>query len=168
MLQYVEAALLEHEKASFAQSVVSEKSMVLHNPSAALSPYEVQLRQLIAHILVTIFPRMYIFGAEQAEQQLTEDAQQKAGQQAQPQGQQQGGKKKKQPDSSEPKLPPIEEIQLTDAIARYIKARAGYACIYEGDYYDCGDKLEFIKAIINFGLKRKEFKGQLKKYLKNF
>src|SRR3989338_375745 len=69
---------LEHEKASFAQSVVSEKSMVLHNPSAALSPYEVQLRQLIAHILVTIFPRMYIFGAEQAEQQLTEDAQQKA------------------------------------------------------------------------------------------
>ena len=60
------------------------------------------------------------------------------------------------------------EIQLTDAIARYIKARAGYACIYEGDYYDCGDKLEFIKAIINFGLKRKEFKGQLKKYLKNF
>ena len=58
------------------------------------------------------------------------------------------------------------EIQLTDAIGRYIKKRAGYACAYEGDYYDCGNKLEFIKAIINFGLKRKEFKGQLKKYLK--
>ena len=58
------------------------------------------------------------------------------------------------------------EIQLTDAIARYIKKRAGYACTYDGDYYDCGNKLEFIKAIVNFGLKRKEFSGQLKRYLK--
>lgn len=59
------------------------------------------------------------------------------------------------------------EIQLTDAIARYIKKRAGYACLYKGNYYDCGNKLEFVKAIVNFTLKRKEFRGQLKKYLKN-
>ena len=59
------------------------------------------------------------------------------------------------------------EIQLTDAIARYIKKRAGYGCIYQGDYYDCGNKLEFIKAIVNFGLKRKEYRSQLRKYLKN-
>ncbi|MFA6253231.1 MAG: UTP--glucose-1-phosphate uridylyltransferase GalU [Patescibacteria group bacterium] len=58
------------------------------------------------------------------------------------------------------------EIQLTDAIARYIKERAGYACLYEGDYYDCGNKLEFMKAIINFGLKRSAFKKELKKYLR--
>ena len=59
------------------------------------------------------------------------------------------------------------EIQLTDALAEYIKKRAGYACKYNGIYYDCGNKLEFIKAIINFGLKREEFKKPLKKFLKN-
>lgn len=59
-----------------------------------------------------------------------------------------------------------KEIQLTDAIARYIKQRAAYACLYDGDYYDCGNKLEFIKAIVNFGLKRPEYKNSLKKYLR--
>ena len=59
------------------------------------------------------------------------------------------------------------EIQLTDALAEHIKKRAGYACIYDGQYYDCGNKLEFIKAIINFGLQRREFKKPLRKYLKN-
>lgn len=58
------------------------------------------------------------------------------------------------------------EIQLTDALARYIKDRVGYACLYEGDYYDCGDKLEFIKAIIKLGLQRPEFKNKLKAYLR--
>ncbi|PIR06601.1 MAG: UTP--glucose-1-phosphate uridylyltransferase [Candidatus Komeilibacteria bacterium CG11_big_fil_rev_8_21_14_0_20_36_20] len=59
------------------------------------------------------------------------------------------------------------EIQLTDAMAKHIKKRAGYASIYQGTYYDCGNKIEFIKAIINLALKRKEFNGALKKYLKN-
>jgi UTP--glucose-1-phosphate uridylyltransferase len=59
------------------------------------------------------------------------------------------------------------EIQLTDAIAKYIKKRAGYACIYKGDYYDCGNKLEYVKAIVNYTLKRKDFRAPLKKYLKN-
>lgn len=58
------------------------------------------------------------------------------------------------------------EIQLTDALASYIKKRAGYACVYEGDYYDCGSKLEFIKAIVNYGLKRQEFSASLKRYLR--
>ncbi len=58
------------------------------------------------------------------------------------------------------------EIQLTDAIARYIKERAGYACLYEGQYYDCGNKLEFMKAILHFGLKRADFKKELKKHLR--
>ena len=57
------------------------------------------------------------------------------------------------------------EIQLADAIDAYVRQRVGYACIYEGDWYDCGKKLEFIKAIINFGLKRSEYRQPLKKYL---
>ncbi|PWB38820.1 MAG: UTP--glucose-1-phosphate uridylyltransferase [Parcubacteria group bacterium] len=59
------------------------------------------------------------------------------------------------------------EIQLTDALAVYFKNHPGYACVYQGDYYDCGSKLEFIKAIVRFSLKRPEFKKELKKYLKN-
>ncbi len=58
------------------------------------------------------------------------------------------------------------EIGLSDALARYIKQRAGYACIYQGDYYDCGNKLEFIKATINFGLQHPDLKSLLKKYLR--
>jgi UTP--glucose-1-phosphate uridylyltransferase len=58
------------------------------------------------------------------------------------------------------------EVQLTDALATHIKKHAGYACIYKGDYYDCGNKLEFIKAIINFSLKHPEFKRPLRNYLK--
>lgn len=59
-----------------------------------------------------------------------------------------------------------DEIQLTDAITRYIKARVGYACVYDGQYYDCGNKLEFIKATLHFGLKRSDFKKELKRYLR--
>ncbi len=59
------------------------------------------------------------------------------------------------------------EIQLTDAIAEHIKNKAGYACTYDGKYYDCGSKLEFVKAIIDFGLKRKEYRAALKKHIKS-
>jgi len=58
------------------------------------------------------------------------------------------------------------EIQLTDALAEYISKNAGYGCINEGAYYDCGDKLEYVKAIVNFSLKRKEFRAPLKSFLK--
>lgn len=57
------------------------------------------------------------------------------------------------------------EINLTDALAKYIKQRSAYACQYQGAYYDCGDKLEFIKAIVQFGLKHPDFQKKLKKYL---
>lgn len=58
------------------------------------------------------------------------------------------------------------EIQLTDAIADYLKDRSGYATICEGTSFDCGDKLDFIKAIVNFGLKRREFSSALRRHLK--
>jgi UTP--glucose-1-phosphate uridylyltransferase len=58
------------------------------------------------------------------------------------------------------------EIQITDALDKYIRKNVGYACIYSGRYYDCGKKLEFIKATIDFSLKRPEFKKPLRAYLK--
>lgn len=61
------------------------------------------------------------------------------------------------------------EIWLVDAI-NALKRRGIplYACeIENGKYYDCGNKLEFIKATIDFALKHKEIGKDLKKYLKD-
>jgi len=42
-----------------------------------------------------------------------------------------------------------------------------YACeIKNGKYYDTGNKLEYLKTVIDFGLKDKEFGQDLKKFLK--
>jgi len=41
-----------------------------------------------------------------------------------------------------------------------------YACeIKNGKYYDTGNKLEYLKTVIDFGLKDKEFGQDLKKVL---
>ena len=61
------------------------------------------------------------------------------------------------------------EIWLVDAINALKKRGIPlYACeIENGKYYDCGNKLEFIKATIDFALEHKEIGKELKKYLKN-
>jgi len=60
------------------------------------------------------------------------------------------------------------EIWLVDAINALKKRGIPlYACeIENGKYYDCGNKLEFIKATIDFALKHKEIGKDLKKYIK--
>jgi UTP--glucose-1-phosphate uridylyltransferase len=60
------------------------------------------------------------------------------------------------------------EIWLVDAINALKKRGIPlYACeIENGKYYDCGNKLEFIKATIDFALKHKEIGPELKKYIK--
>ena len=57
------------------------------------------------------------------------------------------------------------EIQLTDAINSLSLKSKVFGYDFDGKRYDCGDKLGFIKAVIEFGLKR-EFGGALRKYLK--
>ncbi len=61
------------------------------------------------------------------------------------------------------------ELWLVDAInALKKKGVPLYACeIENGKYYDCGNKLEFIKATIDFAMKHKEIGKELKKYIKN-
>lgn len=46
------------------------------------------------------------------------------------------------------------EIQLTDAMARLMKAQAFYAFEYEGVTYDCGDKLGLLRANLALALNR--------------
>jgi UTP--glucose-1-phosphate uridylyltransferase len=59
------------------------------------------------------------------------------------------------------------ELWLVDAINALMKKRAVYACeIQNGKYYDTGNKLEYLKANIDFALENKELKEGLMKYLK--
>src|ERR1035438_6029888 len=46
------------------------------------------------------------------------------------------------------------EIQLTDALKHLLRARPVYAYRFEGTRYDAGDKLGFLKATVEFALRR--------------
>jgi UTP--glucose-1-phosphate uridylyltransferase len=59
------------------------------------------------------------------------------------------------------------EIQLTDAIARQIDIEKVYAYEFKGKRFDCGNKLDFLKASIEYGLNHEELSKELKNYLKS-
>jgi UTP--glucose-1-phosphate uridylyltransferase len=48
------------------------------------------------------------------------------------------------------------EIQLTDGIARLAAEEAVYAYAFDGRRYDCGTKLGYLEATVDFGLKHPE------------
>ena len=48
------------------------------------------------------------------------------------------------------------EIQLTDGIARLAAEEAVYAYSFDGRRYDCGSKLGYLEATVDFGLKHPE------------
>ncbi len=58
------------------------------------------------------------------------------------------------------------EIQLTDAMRLLLKRENIYAYKLEGKRYDIGNKMDYIKTIVEFGLKRKEFTREFKSFLK--
>jgi UTP--glucose-1-phosphate uridylyltransferase len=57
------------------------------------------------------------------------------------------------------------EIQLTDGIKLLMKKQPIYAFEFQGVRHDAGDKLGFLKATVEFGLKNREFGQDFKKYL---
>jgi UTP--glucose-1-phosphate uridylyltransferase len=59
------------------------------------------------------------------------------------------------------------EIQLTDAIADLMKDEQVLAYEFEGKRYDCGAKLGFLVANVEYGLLHKELKNDFRAYLKN-
>ncbi len=59
------------------------------------------------------------------------------------------------------------ELQLTDALRLLLKDEKVYGYVFEGTRYDTGDKLGFLKATIDFALKRPELGGELRAWLKN-
>lgn len=61
------------------------------------------------------------------------------------------------------------ELWLADAIAQFIKNEPVYTVLVENArYYDIGDKLGFIEANIEFGLKREDIAPALREYLAQF
>lgn len=58
------------------------------------------------------------------------------------------------------------EIQLTDAMRLLLKRENIYAYKLEGKRYDIGNKMDYLKTIVEFGLKRKEFTKEFKNFLK--
>ena len=58
------------------------------------------------------------------------------------------------------------ELQLTDGIRLLLKKEKVYAYVYEGKRHDTGDKLGFLKATIEFALKRDDLGGPMREYLK--
>ena len=59
-----------------------------------------------------------------------------------------------------------DEIQLTDAMRLLHKRENIYSYTIEGNRYDIGNKLDYLKTIVEFGLKRKEYKKPLHAFLK--
>ncbi len=58
------------------------------------------------------------------------------------------------------------EIQLTDAIASLSKKEVIYGKLLDGKRFDCGNKLGFLKATVEFALHDKNLKSDFEKYLK--
>jgi UTP--glucose-1-phosphate uridylyltransferase len=58
------------------------------------------------------------------------------------------------------------ELQLTDGLRRLLKQERIYGFTFEGKRHDAGDKLGFLKATVEFALKRKDLGKNFREYLK--
>ncbi len=58
------------------------------------------------------------------------------------------------------------ELQLTDGLRGLLRHEKMYAYVYEGRRHDTGDKLGFLKATVEFALKREDLGGKFRQYLK--
>ena len=66
------------------------------------------------------------------------------------------------------KTPPDQggEIQLTHGLRQLLKEQAIYAHCFEGKRFDAGDKLGFLKATVEFALKREDLGQAFSDYLR--
>jgi len=60
-----------------------------------------------------------------------------------------------------------DEIQLTDAIATLMDSEMVEAFHISGKLHDCGSKLGYMKACVEYGLRHQEFGPELKAFIKN-
>ena len=57
------------------------------------------------------------------------------------------------------------EIQLTDAIERLLREEPVHAYEFEGRRYDCGSKIGYLEATVDFALKHDEVAADFRDYL---
>ena len=58
------------------------------------------------------------------------------------------------------------ELQLTDGMKQLLKKEKIYGYTFQGKRHDTGDKLGFLKATVEFALKREDLGGDFREYLK--
>ena len=58
------------------------------------------------------------------------------------------------------------ELQLTDGLRQLLKKEKIYGFTFQGKRHDAGDKLGFLKATVEFALKRKDLGNDFREYLK--
>ncbi len=58
------------------------------------------------------------------------------------------------------------ELRLIDGFRELLKTRSLYAVEFTGNRYDCGNKLQFVKATVAMGLKHPEVRAGLRAYLR--
>ena len=61
-----------------------------------------------------------------------------------------------------------DEVQLTDAMAKMIGHTPFHGLRYEGERFDCGDKVGFLEAQIAFALQRPDLSGAVRNFLKKY
>ncbi len=59
------------------------------------------------------------------------------------------------------------EIWLTDALQKLMECEAMYAYDFEGDRFDVGDRIGFLKATVEFALKREDLSTEFTSFLKD-
>jgi len=60
------------------------------------------------------------------------------------------------------------EVQLTDGMARLIGKQPFHGLRYEGQRFDCGDKIGFLEAQIAYALKRPEMADAVRAFLTRY
>jgi len=60
-----------------------------------------------------------------------------------------------------------DELRLADALKSILQKRPVYGVKIEGKRYDCGNKVDFVKAIIDLSLHHSEVKKEIRKYIKS-
>jgi UTP--glucose-1-phosphate uridylyltransferase len=61
----------------------------------------------------------------------------------------------------------LGEIQLTDGLKRLLQSQPIYGLRFEGTRYDAGDKVGFLKATVEFALRREDLGAAFRDYLKS-
>ncbi|MCS7200789.1 MAG: UTP--glucose-1-phosphate uridylyltransferase GalU [Patescibacteria group bacterium] len=58
------------------------------------------------------------------------------------------------------------EIRLANALKSLLKSHSVYGYKFNGQRYDCGSKIGYLKATVNFALKHDEVRNEFRKFLK--